>query len=361
MFGYARAADGAYIGYRVDGDGAIDLVSQSDWPGNIDLEWMDPVWGGWLRELCSFSRVITHDPRGVGLSTRNVDLPTLETRVSDLMTVMNTIGVRRPVLVGYLATGAVNILTAAMRPRVPRALVWLEPMPRYASAEDFPWGITPEDLQAELDFIDLWGTDAYGKAFLEEQELAGNTLPPDGARSMAIASRGSCTPDVARKMAEIWYEIDVRNVLDAVRAPALLVVHKDRKGAVDIAEYIAARMPAAEIREMPGDAWNPEDFPAWAEQIRDFIGLERPSAALSTVLATVLFTDIVGSTRRSSQMGDREWKDLLQRHHAIVRDSLHRFNGTEVDTAGDGFYATFDGPARAIEGALDIANRVRGL
>src|SRR5947208_3129468 len=105
---------------------------------------------------------------------------------------------------------------------------------------------------------------------------------------------------------------------------------------------------------MPGDAWNPEDFPAWAEQIRDFIGLERPSAALSTVLATVLFTDIVGSTRRSSQMGDREWKDLLQRHHAIVRDSLHRFNGTEVDTAGDGFYATFDGPARAIEGALAL-------
>jgi class 3 adenylate cyclase/pimeloyl-ACP methyl ester carboxylesterase len=360
-FGYARTPDGAYIGYRVDGEGPIDVVYQLDWPGNIDLEWMDPISGSFLRELGSFSRVITHDPRGIGLSTRNVDLPTLETRVADLMTVLNTIGVHRPVLLGLLATGAVNILAAAMRPRLPRAIIWLEPTPRYAWAEDFPWGVTPEELEAELDFIDLWGTDAYGKAFLEEQELLGNIMPPEWAKTMAIASRGSCTPDVARKMAEIWYEIDVRNVLETVRAPVLLLVHKDRKSAMDTAEYVAARMPAAEVRGMPGDAWNPDEFPAWAEQIREFIGLERPPAALSTVLATVLFTDIVDSTERSSQIGDRGWKDLVQRHHTIVRDSLHRFNGTEVDTAGDGFYATFDGPARAIEGALDITKRVREL
>jgi class 3 adenylate cyclase len=138
-------------------------------------------------------------------------------------------------------------------------------------------------------------------------------------------------------------------------------VHKERKDSLDVAEYVAARMPAAEVRAMPGDAWKQEDFPAWAEQVRDFIGVERPPAAFNTVLATVLFTDIVGSTQRSAQMGDREWKDLLQRHHAIVRDSLHRFDGTEVDTAGDGFYATFDGPARAIRCALDIAERVHEL
>jgi class 3 adenylate cyclase len=234
-------------------------------------------------------------------------------------------------------------------------------MPRYAWAEDFPWGATPEELQGELDFIDLWGTDAYGKAFLEEQEVWGNTMPPESAKFMPIASRGSCTPDVARKMAQIWSEIDVRNVLDAVRTPTLLLVHKDRKDSVDIAEYIAARMPAAEVRVMSGDAWDPEEFPAWAEQVRDFIGADRPPTALSTVLATVLFTDIVGSTQRSSEMSGREWKDVVQLHHAIVRDSLHRFDGTEVDTAGDGFYATFDGPARAIRCALDIAERVPQL
>jgi class 3 adenylate cyclase/pimeloyl-ACP methyl ester carboxylesterase len=360
-FGYAKTDDGIYLGYRVDGDGPIDIVNQSDWPGNIDLEWVDPIIGSWLRELRSFSRVITHDPRGLGLSSRNVDLPTMETRVSDLMTVLNTIGVRRPALVGYLATGAVNILAAAMRPRLARAIVWLEPTARYSWAEDFPWGATPEELQSELDFIDLWGTDAYGRAFVEEQGAGGNAVPPETATHMPRATRGSCTPDVARKMVQIWSEIDVRNVLEAVQAPTLLLVHKDRKGAVDEAEYIAAKMPAAEVRALPGDAWRPEEFPAWAEHVRDFIGVERPSPVLDTVLATVLFTDIVGSTQRSSEMGSRDWKDLLQRHHAVVRDALHRLGGNEVDTAGDGFYATFDGPARAIRCALDISDRVREL
>ena len=174
-------------------------------------------------------------------------------------------------------------------------------------------------------------------------------------------TRGACTPDIARKMVQIWAEIDVRNVLDAVQTPTLLLVHEERTEVVDIAEYIAARMPAAEVRRMPGGWWNPEELPAWVEQIRDFIGVERAPAALDTVLATVLFTDIVGSTERSSELGDRRWKDLLQRHHAIVRDSLGGLGGTEVDTAGDGFYATFDGPARAIRCALDIAERVRAL
>src|SRR4051812_20971606 len=123
----------------------------------------------------------------------------------------------------------------------------------------------------------------------------------------------------------------------------------------------SANMPAAEVRAMPGDAWVPEDLPAWVEQVRDFIGVDRPSVAPSTVLSTVLFTDIVGSTRRSSEMGDQKWKDLLQRHHAIVRDAFWRLGGAEVDTAGDGFYATFDGPARAIGGALEIIDRVRTL
>ena len=159
----------------------------------------------------------------------------------------------------------------------------------------------------------------------------------------------------------MWYEIDVRTVLEAVRTPTLLLVHKERKDGLAEAEYIASRMPAAEVREMPGEGWKLEDLPEWAERIRDFIGVERPLPALSTVLATVLFTDIVGSTQRSAEMGDRAWKGLLQRHHAIVRDSLHRLNGAEVDTAGDGFYATFDGPARAIRCALDIAERVREL
>ena len=360
-FGYAQTDDGVYIGYRVDGDGPIDIASQSDWPGNIDLEWLEPFGGAILGALASFSRVITHDPRGIGLSSRNVELPSLEVRVSDLMTVLNTVGVRRPVLLGYLATGAVNILTAATRPRIPRAIVWMEPNPRAAWAEDFPWGERPEDHASELEFIDLWGTAAYGKAFVEDQEAGGNIMPTEMAAAFAMASRGACTPDVARKMLDIWYEIDVSAILESVTSPTLLLVHEDRKDSVDIAEYVASRMPAAEVRRMPGDAWTFEEIPAWAEQVRDFIGIEQPAATPNTLLATVLFTDIVDSTAKQASLGDRAWKDLVLAHHALVRDGLTRWHGVENDTAGDGFYATFDGPARAIRCAMEVTERVRDL
>jgi class 3 adenylate cyclase len=360
-FGYARASDGAYLGYRVDGDGPIDVAWQGDWPGNIDMDWQDPLLGSWLREMRSFARVITHDHRGVGLSSRNVDLPTLETRVADLLAVLDSIGARRPALVGVFSTGAVNVMTAAMRPALPRAIAWLEPSARFGWAPDYPWGATDEDREAELGYLGLWGTDAYGRAFREEEEARGNLLPPGVPAFMAMQTRNACTPDVARGLSRIWFETDVRGLLDAVGTPTLLLVHKERKDSVDAAEYIASRMPAAEVREMPGDAWTAEEAPAWAEQIRDFIGAERPRASLTTILATVMFTDIVGSTEKQASLGDRSWKELIERHHALVRHALARHDGIENDTAGDGFYATFDGPARAIRCALEIGERVREL
>jgi class 3 adenylate cyclase len=165
----------------------------------------------------------------------------------------------------------------------------------------------------------------------------------------------------AARLSDIWYEIDVRGVLGAVKTPTLLLVHKDRKTRVEEAQDIASRMPAALIWLTPGLAWTPEDMPAWAEQVREFVGIARPHPSFETVLTTVLFTDIVRSTERQAAMGDRAWRDVVQRHHAIVRDALKRWHGAENDTAGDGFYATFDGPARAVRCALDIAERVRDL
>ena len=360
-FGYARPEDGAYIGYRVDGDGPIDIVWQPDWPGQIDMEWQDPLIGLLLRELSAFARVITHDHRGVGLSSRNVDLPTLETRVSDLLAVLRATGTRRPVLVGVESSGAVNTLLAATHPKLPRALVWLEPSARYGWMPDYPWGPAQEERDLERQFLGLWGTEAYGKAFLEDEEAKGNLMPPEHAASLAMQTRSACTPDVAALLTEIWYDIDVRGVLGAVQTPTLFLVHEQRKEAVEEAEYIASQMRAAEIRRMPGSAWTIEDMPAWAGEIQRFIGIERPHPTFATVLATVLFTDIVGSTERQAAVGDREWRDLVQRHHAIVRDALKRWRGVEIDTAGDGFYATFDGPARAVQCALDIAQMVRSL
>jgi pimeloyl-ACP methyl ester carboxylesterase len=297
-FGYARPNDGAYIGYRVDGEGSIDIVWQPDWPGNIDMEWQHPLNGSLLRELSSFARIITHDHRGVGLSSRNVDLPTLEMRVSDLLVVLRATGTRRPVLVGVAASGAVHALLAATRPGLPRALVWLEPSARFGWAPDYPWGSSEEERELERGYLGLWGTDAYAKTFLEGEEAQGNPFPPEVLWLQAAASRNACTPDVAAGIADIWYDIDVRGVLGSVNTPTLLLFHEDRKPEAEVTEYVASRMPAAEIRAMPGLGWTSEEMPAWAEEIRDFVGVQRPHPTFATVLSTVLFTDIVGSTER---------------------------------------------------------------
>jgi pimeloyl-ACP methyl ester carboxylesterase len=195
-FGYARPEDGAYIAYRVDGDGPIDIVWQPDWTGNIDMEWADPLTGAWLRELASFARVITHDHRGVGLSSRNVDLPTLEIRVSDLLAVLRATGMRRPVLTGVMASGAVHALLASMRPSLPRALVWLEPHARYSWAPDYPWGHTQDYRDLEHEYLGLWGTEAYERVFLEDAEADENPFSGEDISLQAIQTRSTCTPDV---------------------------------------------------------------------------------------------------------------------------------------------------------------------
>jgi class 3 adenylate cyclase len=360
-FGYARPEDGAYIAYRVDGDGPIDVVWQPDWPGHIDMEWQDGLVGSFLRELSSFARVITHDHRGVGLSSRDVDLPTLETRVSDLLAVLRATGSRRPALVGVTASGAVNALFAATHPKIPRALVWLEPSARYGWASDYPWGKTQEESDLEGAFFALWGTAAHEKAMLEAQEAEGNPFEGAAFALWAMQSRSACTPDVAARLADIWYDIDVRGVLSAVLAPTLLLVHEERKAAVEEAEYIASQMPAAELRRMPGLAWSAQDHPAWAEQIREFIGIERPHPSFETVLATVLFTDIVGSTERDAAIGDREWRKLREEHDRVIRAELSRYRGREIKTMGDGFLATFDGPARGVRCAQAIVAALQPL
>jgi class 3 adenylate cyclase/pimeloyl-ACP methyl ester carboxylesterase len=360
-FGYARPADGAYIAYRVDGDGPIDIVWQPDWPGNIDMEWHDPIVGPFLREVSSFARVITHDHRGVGLSSRNVDPPTLETRVSDLLAVLKATGTRRPVLVGVESSGGVHALLAATRPGLPRALVWIEPSARYAWAPDYPWGTTEAERDLDRQYLDLWGTDAYGKAWVENEETGGNPFPPGFSMYMTIHSRNACTPDIGALLDDMWWETDVRAVLGAVQTPTLLLVHEDRTKDVEEAQYVASQIPGAQLRLMPGLAWKPDDMPALAEQIRQFVGIEHPHPSFETVLATVLFTDIVGSTEREADIGDREWRTLRQEHDRAIRAELARYRGREIKTMGDGFLATFDGPARGVYCAQAIVESVRPL
>jgi hypothetical protein len=338
IFRYARAADGTYLGYRIDGDGPIDIVWQPEWPGNIDMEWDDPFVGSWLRRMSSLGRVITHDHRGVGVSSRDVALPTLEQRVEDLQVVLRGAGARRPVLVGAISSGAVHVLLAATQPKLPRALIWFEPSARYASAPDYPWGLTDEERQLERDYNELWGTDAYARMFRDEQEVMENPLPPDQSAHLALQTRNACTPDVAARLTDMWNEIDVRGVLSSVTVPTLLMFHEGRPTSGDETRYIASQIATAEVAPMPGKAWSAEEGAAWVERIREFVGIPCAAPATETILATVLFTDIIGSTETQASVGDHAWKDLIARHHAVVREALARHGGSEIDTAGDGFY-----------------------
>src|SRR6476469_4491348 len=205
----------------------------------------------------------------------------------------------------------------------------------------------------------------YGRAFVSDEASKGNELS-DGLEAgsfaawMARASRNACTPDVARTLAQIWYESDVRSVLPAVQVPTLILTFPDRENDFARAKYVASLIPGAELREM-GEGWTEENMRLIADVVRRFAGVERKPVELDTILSTVLFTDIVGSTERQASLGDHRWKELVLEHHALIRDALERWRGVENDTAGDGFYATFDGPARAIRCAQEIVERVHPL
>jgi class 3 adenylate cyclase len=345
---YARAPDGAYIAYMTTGDGPIDIVWQPEIYSNVDVIWQLPRWAAWLRGLANISRLILHDRRGTGASSRNVSPPNLETRVADCIAVLDAVASERPVLGGELEGGAASVLFAAMMPERVHSLFWWYPAPRSTRAPDYPWGGTDQDLDRRMKERATWGTPEFDD-------------PDDPASPWGLLSRQSSTPDVAVELELIWRQTDVRGALRAVTAPTLLMAREqDRKPLT----YLAGLMPDASVRLFPGTGDSlpqVDEQPAVLRAIREFIGVETPEPDLETVLATVLFTDIVGSTERQAKLGDRDWKELLERHHILVRGALERWRGVENDTAGDGFYATFDGPARAIHCAEEVTRGVRGL
>jgi class 3 adenylate cyclase len=356
---YVVTPDGVYIAYQVYGDGPIDVVWQTDWPGNIDMEVEDPLGRLWTEELSSFARVIAHDRRGIGLSSRNVALPNLETRVSDLLAVMDAVGAERPILTGIFESGAPNALLAASKPERVHSMVWMEPSPRFAWAPDYPWGRKPQEMEAELDLIGLWGTRAYARAFLEDEAERGNVLPDNVLSLMAKASRNACTPDVARALARIWYESDVRGVLPSVQVPTLILTMEPDD--LDKPSYVASLIPGAEVRAVSGGVWSEESIHGWVDEIRRVAGVPALAADLDRVLAAVLFTDVVGSTERLAEVGDAEWRSILARHDERGRAEIERHRGRYIDSAGDGLFATFDGPARAVRCAQAIGASVREL
>lgn len=354
-----------YLAYRTIGEGPIDIVVQFDWMGNVDvLLDTEPTTVAAVEAMARSARTIWFDRRGTGLSSRNVTPPNLETSVSDCRVVMDALRVERPVLLGFNAGGASQALFAATEPDRVRSLVWLNPAARSTAAPDYPWGVGPDYVaRFEQAIRDHWGTAEYGPAFNAAERIPVGTsghIATDPDDLVGMLSRHTATPDIALDLQRNWYETDVRAILPSVGTPTLLLSHGPDHAQ---AEFIRSLMPNAELITVTSarDRPEPRDWGRFWDRVRTWLGAPPPTEDSDSILSTVLFTDIVDATARQASRGDRAWRELVERHHVIVRDQLARWRGAEIDTAGDGFYATFDGPARAIRCALEVVERIREL
>ena len=318
---YVKTEDGVYIAYQVVGEGPVDVIWQQDFASSLDVCWESPWDRRWFEGLAKFGRLILHDRRGCGLSSRNVALPNLETRVHDLRTVLDAAGSTSAVMGAWFESLAPCLLLAASDPSRVRALVWWNPTPRTLQAPDYPWGHGPDDVAHERESLKHWGTAEYGRRWAEEfEKFIGFRPPEDAVRWQAKLARSTCTPDVAVKLNEIWWETDVRGVLPAVRTPTLLIVGEDEGDSLVVAEHVDSLMPDARIEVFPMSRWPTSrdeierDIRPKLEALQRLVGIGPRHPAIDTILATVLFTDIVNSTETQAALHDHRWKELIEAH-----------------------------------------------
>jgi class 3 adenylate cyclase/alpha-beta hydrolase superfamily lysophospholipase len=354
---YARSGD-LSIAYQVIGEGPIDIIFVRGFAGELLSTWEQPRLVRFVRDLARFGRVILIDKRGQGLSDRVREVPTLEARMDDLRAVMDDADSRRALLWSAHEGARLATLFAATYPERTSGLVLFDPEAKGTQTDDYPWARSDDDWDSWLAEVrNGWGR----RAFLEQLADAwapSETEDPDFREWFVSHMRRSLSPGAAVAFCRAVRHADASDVMSAVRVPTV-VLHSPAKR--DESAYTAERIPGASLVELPGQHGNfswLEDTPydasirATEELVARLGAVPEPER----VLATVLFTDIVGATDRAAQLGDAAWRELLARHHAIVRHQLAKFKGDEVDTAGDGFFATFDGPARAIRCGRAIAS-----
>jgi len=377
---YARSSGNVYVGYQAFGSGPFDLVVVPGFLSNIDYGWEFESWRNYYGALASIARVLLFDKRGTGISDPVLGAPSLEERMDDVRAVMDAVGSERAALIGSGDGAAIAALFAATYPERTAAVILNSPVVRGRWASDYPWG-----GRDEPDSVASFAADWATREDIEESvalEMPGRVGDAEFARLMASYLRFSASPTTFAKLLELNLAIDVRAALPTIRAPTL-VMHHDRpqpedgeRAEVDdllhlrigASRYVAERIPGARFVEVP-----PGDPVVWAVDQSEFLAPVREfltgawdagawePAEPDRVLATLLFTDIVGSTERAAELGDARWRDLIQQHHALVRQQLVRFRGREIDTAGDGFFASFDGPARAVRCARAIVATVPEL
>jgi len=355
---YARSGD-VRIAYQIVGDGPLDLVFVPGFVSNVDLFWEMPEWANFLARLAGFSRLLLFDKRGTGLSDRDVGIATLEERMDDVRAVMDAAGSQRAALFGGSEGGPMSLLFAATYPERAQALVL------YGSYALHPKLSSQEVLERELDRVDrLWGTGNY---YLSRFTPSSPEEDEVRRRGFARFERQSASPSAVMAIYRMNREIDARDILPTIRVPTL-VIHRTGDGAINVeaGRYLASNIPGAKFVELPGNTHNfmyeRDAAERIADEIQEFLTGSRDSRAeIDRVLATVMFTDIVDSTRCAAELGDRRWRALRGHHDAAVRQQLGRFRGREVKTLGDGFLATFDGPARAVRCASAIAEAIQPL
>jgi predicted ATPase/pimeloyl-ACP methyl ester carboxylesterase/DNA-binding CsgD family transcriptional regulator len=360
---YARSGD-VSIAYQVVGSGSLDLVFVMGWVSHLDYYWQEPRFARFLRRLASFARVILFDKRGTGLSDRAVGLPTLEQRMDDVRAVMDAAGSRRTVLVGISEGGSLCTLFAATYPERTAALVLFGCVPRLMWAPDYPWGATPEERARRLAGIHQeWATPAWVVRDLERRAPSVAHDEQFG-RWWATYLRQSASPGAAEAVSRMNNDIDIRALLPSVRVPTL-VIHRtaDRATPVQSSRYLAEHIPNARLVELPGEDHLPfvGDQDAVLDPIEEFLTGVRPSAQPDRVLATVLAMETVNAANTSADVGAARWRAIEAAHGALIRDQLERFRGQPAGTAGSGFTATFDGPARGIRCAQAIVEASRPL
>jgi len=360
---YARNGD-VHLAYQVLGDGPIDLVFVQGVLTHLRVGWEYAGFRRFCEQLASFSRLILFDKRGMGMSDR-VAVGTLEDRMDDVRAVMDAAGSVRAALLGVSEGGPMSILFAATYPERTHALLLCGAEVREETDAEWPWGeSTREEFDAAMDTLaDRWGRPEWAARTIEA--FIPSAADDPGVRQWRTRSRtDAASPGAARAFMRMAFDIDVRHVLPSVHVPAL-VVHRrgDRVCHIENGRYIARNIAGARYVELDGEdhiPFGPGGDEIVAE-VREFLTGVRGPVESDRVLATVVFTDIVASTARAVDLGDRRWRDLLDQHHARVRMQLDRFGGREIDTAGDGFLASFDGPARAIRCAAAAVAAVAEL
>jgi class 3 adenylate cyclase len=357
---YARSGD-LSIAYQVFGDGPLDIALDVWWFNHVDAQWDVPPLARLLRRFATFSRVIVFDKRGLGLSdpVQLSDLPSLERWMDDQLAVLEDSRIERVAMVGGNGGGIMPMLFAATYPERVRALVLVDAFAGMTANVKYSIGAPESEIERRLESFREWGHGSILDA------MAPSLANEPGLRDVfARYERSAVSPGAVMAMMKMVYAIDLHDLLPMIRVPTLVVHRRDaRRIPVESGRYLAEHIPGARFVEVPGvDSFMwAGDQEAIVDEIEEFLTGVRPQPLHDRVLATVLFTDIVASTERAAEVGDRRWRTLLDAHNTTVRGHIQRARGRVVDTKGDGFLATFDGPARAILCARDIARDVQRL